>query len=443
MVNWTENACMGEPYWQLNAAPAPKFDEVLPSKADILVIGAGYTGLSAAIAAHDAGAEVVVVDREQPGGGASSRNGGMFGAHPRLGWRELATQFGEAAADALFAEAKPALECVKTLIAAEKIDCDLQATGRIQLAWTARHFEALKTLAQDVAAKSEVQAHIVERRDLGAEINTDRYFGGLVLSEHCGIDPQKLHRGLLRAAQARGIKILADCEVSQLARKHGGFTATTPLGRIDADKVILATNGYTTNNFRWYQRRVFPLPSYLIATEELPADLIARLAPGGRMMVETRARHSYFRASPDGKRILFGGRASMRDLPLDVAAKRQHATMCEVWPELSQTRLSHVWKGFTGYTFNQMPHVGSHDGVYYALGFSGSGTVMATYLGRKVGLQASGVKGAETAYSQTNLRTSWLHPFARPHFLKAADMWYRTWVDTRENYLNRQGRSPL
>jgi len=114
-------------------------------------------------------------------------------------------------------------------------------------------------------------------------------------------------------------------------------------------------------------------------------------------MVETRARHSYFRASPDGKRILFGGRASMRDLPLDVAAKRMHATMCEVWPELSQTRLSHVWKGFTGYTFNHMPHVGAHDGVHYALGFSGSGTVMATYLGRKAGLQATGDKAGKTA----------------------------------------------
>ncbi|NOX40518.1 MAG: FAD-binding oxidoreductase [Alphaproteobacteria bacterium] len=443
MVIWTENARMGEPYWQLNAAPAPKFAAGLPPKADILIIGAGYTGLSAAIAAHDTGADVVVLDREQPGAGASSRNGGMFGAHPRLGWRELAKLFGEAVADALFAEAKPALECVKSLIADEKIDCDLQHTGRIQLAWTAGHFEALKTLAEDVAAKSEVQAHIVERRDLAAEINTDRYFGGLVLAEHCGIDPQKLHLGLVQAAQARGIKILANCEVSDLARKHGGFVATTPLGRINADKVILATNGYTTDNFRWFQRRVFPLPSYLIATEELPEGLIAHLAPGGRMMVETRARHSYFRASPDGKRILFGGRASMRDLPLDVAAKRQHATMCEVWPELSQTRLSHVWKGFTGYTFNHMPHVGCENGLHYALGFSGSGTVMATYLGRKVALQATGAEGGETAYSQTRLATSWLHPFTRPHFLKAADLWYRTWVDTRENYLNRQGRSPL
>jgi choline dehydrogenase-like flavoprotein len=117
-MDWSEDAAPGTPYWWEEAAPRVAEDP-LPGAVDLLVIGAGYAGLSAAIAAHDAGARVAVVDAGDPGAGASTRNGGMFGAHPRLSWPELARLFGEAAADALFAEAAPALEWAKDLIARE------------------------------------------------------------------------------------------------------------------------------------------------------------------------------------------------------------------------------------------------------------------------------------------------------------------------------------
>ncbi len=411
--------------------------DVLPERCDILIIGAGYTGLSAAIAANGGGAKVVVVDAGVPGQGASTRNGGMFGAHPRLAWKALAKSFGPDTADALFHEAKLALEFTNDLIKQENIDCDLQQTGRIQLAYTAAHFDALKHLADDVRAKSEVAIRVVERADLNCEINTDQYFGGIVFPEHCAIDPRKFHDGLLAATRSRGIAVVANSPVLRVSRQNGGFLAGTPHGKITAHKVILATNGYTTSTFRWHQRRVFPLPSYIIATETLPQDLIARLAPGRRMMVETRARHSYYRISPDGRRILFGGRASMRDIPMARAAARLQATMSEIWPELAGTRLSHVWGGNTGFCFTHTPAVGEHDGLYYAMGYSGSGTVLAPYLGAKAGRQAVGAAGGDTAFSKTALRPSWLHPVAKPHFLKAADLWYRYCVDKSET---RKGR---
>lgn len=436
MTAWTGEAAPGHPYWWDGAA-TPDLPGTPPERVDILIIGAGYTGLSAAIAAHDGGASVAVVDAGQPGQGASSRNGGMFGAHPRLGWDALAARYGADVADGLFAEAGPALRFARGLIADEGIDCDLQETGRIQLAWAASHFETQKRLADHVRAKSDVRIEVVGRDALSREIATERYFGGILFPEHCAIDPKKFHDGLLAAVLRRSVPVVADAEVTGLDRLPGGFRARTRRGEIRAGKVILATGGYTTPAFRWHQARVFPVPSYIIATEELPANLIGHLAPGRRMMVETRARHSYFRVSPDGRRILFGGRASIRGIDMATAARRQQATMAEVWPELADVRLSHVWTGNTGYSFGHMPSVGEDRGLHYAMGFSGSGTVLAPYLGAKAAFRALGDRQGETAYARTALKPSWLHPFTRPHFLYAADLWYRYAVDPRESRAGR------
>lgn len=437
MIRWTGEAEPGVPYWWADRPASPATADALPRRCDILVIGAGYTGLSAAIAASDGGADVAVVDAGEPGQGASTRNGGMFGAHPRLGWEKLARLYGRETADGVFAESSVALAFVRDLIAGEDIDCNLQRTGRIQLAWTAAHFEAQKRLAERVREKSEVAIEVVDRAGLASEIATERYFGGILFPEHCAIQPRKFHDGLMSAVRRRGVPVVAGCPVTGLERTPAGWVAATPRGPVTAATVILATNGYTTPAFRWHRRRVFPLPSYLIATEPLPANLLGHIAPGRRMMVETRARHSYYRLSPDGARVVFGGRASMRDLRLGTAAARLRATMLEVWPDLADARLSHVWTGYTGYSFNHMPQVGERDGLHYAMGYSGSGAVLAPYLGAKAAWRALGDERGETAYANTALRPSPLHPFHEPHFLKLADLWYRTVVDRMETRAGR------
>ena len=430
-VLFTDDATPGLPYWWqgmdwpvLNAPP--------PEKVDLLIIGAGYTGLSAAIAAHDAGAQVAVIDAGQPGQGASTRNGGMVGAHPRLGWDALAKAYGAATADAIFAEAEPALHWVQDLIEREKIDCDYQRTGRIQLAYTEDHARSQRALAASITAKSAARCEVVAKDNLSAEITTDLYRGALLFPDHAALDPAKYHAGLLGAALRRNIPVSANCAATSLEHEKTGHRIETLKGTIRADKVVLATNGYTAKPFDWFAARIFPLPSYLIATEPMSPDQIAELAPGRRMMVETRARHSYFRVSPDGTRILYGGRASMVNVDLLVAARRLRATMAEVWPALHDVKLSHVWTGNTGYSFGHMPKVGQQGGIHYAMGFSGSGTVMAPYLGAKAALQALGHPDGETAYTSTSLSTRWYHRGATPHFLKAADFWYRNWVDRRE-----------
>ena len=422
----------GFPYWWDDRPEAPDLPPSPPRKTDILVIGAGYTGLSAAIAAHDAGAEVAIVDAGQPGVGASTRNGGMFGAHPRLSLARLSQLYGRETAEGVFHEATPALNFVRDLQMREGIDCDFQQSGRIALAWTRKDFDGLKKLAEELSSTT-VEAEIIEKADLGNEIGTKLYHGGILMPQHGSLHPRKFHDGLLAAALRRGVPIIGDCRVDGLERMAGGHLAKTAKGEVRAEKVILATNGYTDRTFPWHNRRVFPLPSYLIATEPLSPNFLSQLAPGRRMMVETRARHSYYRVSPDGTRLLFGGRAAMKPIDIGKAAKRLAATMAEVWPETKGVRLTHAWTGNTGYAFNHMPEVGEVDGLHYAMGFSGSGTVMAPYLGAKAGWRAVGDKRGETAYSGTRLRTHWLHPGGKPHFLQAADLWYQWAVDTAQN----------
>ncbi len=437
MSLFTPDAVPGRPYWWEDVA-WPTLDAALPENTDLLVIGAGYTGLSAAIAAHDNGARVVVIDSGTPGQGASSRNGGMLGAHPRLGWDVLAKQYGPSAADALFLEAGEALDWVKSMIATEAIDCDLNLTGRLQLAYTKAQHEAQKRLADQVSQKGGVPCRILSQTEIAAEISTSLYKGGMMFPDHAAVHPAKFLLGLLGAALRRGIPVLGHCPAMKMVDLKAGMRVLTPHGEIMSQKIVLATNGYTGVQFPWFRRRVFPIPSFLIATEPLDPDLIKALAPGKRMMVETRARHSYFRISPDGTRIIFGGRAALVQIGLTKAAGRLRESMLGIWDALSDAKLSHVWTGNTGYSFGHMPHLGQRGRVHYAMGYSGGGTVLAPWLGRKAALAALGLPEGQSAYSAPRLTARWYYKGGRPVFLDAANLWYRHIIDRRDDRDHRK-----
>lgn len=425
---------LGTPYWWEDGAPLPDLPSQLPNKAELLIVGAGYTGLSAAIAAHDAGASVVVVDAGVPGCGASSRNGGMFGAHPRVGMSDLAARFGEQTATGIFNEARDAFDFTSNLIKNEGIECCFDQCGRIQMAWTEAHFKAQRELVAALRSATSMNVELVSHEQLKAEINSSCYFGAIRFPDHASVQPRQFHDGLMSAVLQRGIQVVQQCAIQSIEKKATHFVAKAENGtRLVAEKVIMATNGYTSGKFGWFYRRVFPLPSFLIATEPLSSNLLDYLAPGRRMMVETRARHSYFRISPDGTRVVFGGRASMRAISAEHAAKRLFATMTQIWPELTDVKLTHSWMGNTGFTFTNMPQVGTHNGLFYSMGYSGSGVALAPYLGAKVAWQALDDDRGRTSYGNTAFKTNWIHPVAKPHFLKAASLWFDTAVDRQQD----------
>ena len=422
-----------EPYWWETDQKIVLEKYALPETLDVLVVGAGYTGLAAGIIANGLGAKTLIVDAEDIGNGASTRNGGMFGAHPRVGWEQLSSNFGKETADQIFKEAFDSLTFVRDLISSEKINCDLIESGRLQLAWSQNDHEKQKKLVSVIEEKSNINVKIIPRNELVNEIKTERYYGGILFEDHCGINPFKFHNGLINALRRKEVPIVENMPVFSIERKGDRFKIHCGTKVIYARNVVMATNGYTKHSFKWFKKRVFPVPSFLIATEDLPSELIQELSPQGRMMVETRLKYSYFRISPNGKKIIFGGRAAMKPIPLILAAQRLKIVMHDIWPELKKYRLSHVWTGFTGYSFNHIPHVGQYNGIHYAMGYSGSGTVLAAYLGAKAAYQALNDPRGKTGYSNTSFKTSPFHIFERPHFLSVADFWYRNISDRWQN----------
>ena len=422
-----------EPYWWETDEKIflEKYD--LPETVDVLVVGAGYTGLTAGIIASDLGARTIVLDAEEAGKGASTRNGGMFGAHPRVPWKQLSLNFGKETADQIFKEASDSLIFVRELMGSEQISCDLVESGRLQLAWSRNDHEKQKKLVSVIEEKSNISVKIIPRNELVHEIKTKRYHGGILFKDHCGINPLKFHNGLVSALARREVPIVENTPVFSIERKRDRFKVHCGNQVIFASNVIMATNGYTNYNFNWFKKRVFPVPSFLIATEDLPHDLIKELSPRGRMMVETRIKYSYFRTSPNGRKIIFGGRAAMKPISLMVAAHRLKTVMDDIWPELKNYNLSNAWTGFTGYSFNHIPHVGHHNGINYAMGYSGSGTVLAAYLGAKAAYQALDDPRGKTGYSSTHFKTKPFHIFQRPYFLTVADFWYRNVIDRLQN----------
>jgi glycine/D-amino acid oxidase-like deaminating enzyme len=422
----------GTPYWWQDGADLPDLATRPSSSCDILIVGGGFTGLSAAITAARAGARVIVVDAVVPGQGASTRNGGMVGAHARIAIDAMIASFGQDAAHALLNEAPRAYAYTKGFIQDENITCDFRQTGRVVLANTHKQFDYLSGLATRLQAVANYDMQIVPRAALGAHIASDAYLGAVFYPDHGGLQPRKFHDGLMAIALREGVEVVQTCPVLGIERTPGGFQARTKGGPIRAEKVILATNGYTRKPFRWLARRVFPLPSFIIATEPLDPARLHQLAPGNRMMVEARVKHSYYRISPDGTRIVFGGRAGMVPYGPDFAAKRLRATMLNVWPSLSDVKISHSWRGYTGFTFEQMPHVGSHEGMHFAFGYSGSGVALAPYLGMKAAYQALGDHRGETAYSRTTPTTRGFYPGGYPAFLIGGEVWYRQVIDRVE-----------
>jgi glycine/D-amino acid oxidase-like deaminating enzyme len=412
------------PYWW-DRTPRPALAEgALPAAVDVLVIGSGYTGLSAALQTARGGRHTLVIDAEDAGFGCSSRNGGQISTSVKPGLATLAARYGEETARGILREGRNSLAWVGDFVNSEGIDCDFGVVGRFHAAHNAAQYDLL---ARQIAAQPkglEVPAHMVPRGEQRSELGTDAYFGGVVFERHASLDPGRFHQGLLERALAAGVRVEPRCPALAIRRESGGFSVETARGKVAARDVVVATNGYTGPLTPWVRRRYIPIGSYVIATEELPAETMARLMPRNRIVSDTRKVVYYYRASPDGRRILFGGRVSLNETDPKISGPRLHAAMTGIFPELARTRISHSWCGFVAYTFDELMHLGRQDGLYYAGGYCGSGVGMAPYLGMRLGQQVLGLREGRTAFDNIAFPT---RPFysGNPWFLAPSVLYYR------------------
>lgn len=412
------------PYWW-DEVPRPALtNQDLPRQVDVAIIGSGYTGLSAALQTARGGRDTLVLDAGDAGFGCSTRNGGQISTSIKPGFAALAKRRGPECAFAIIKEGQNSLAWAEAFITTEKISCDFRVVGRYHAAHSAGKYEALARQLATQPKGLEVEAHMVPRAEQRRELGSDAYFGGAVFERHASVDPARFHQGMLERALDAGARVIAHCAATAISKEKTGFVIDTAKGRVAASKVVVATNGYTGALTPWLQRRVIPIGSYIIATEPLPRELMARLMPKGRIASDTRKVVYYYRPSPDGQRILFGGRVSHNETQPRVSGPLLHAAMTQLFPELARTRVTHSWHGFVAYTFDELMHIGERDGLFYAMGYCGSGVGMAGYLGMRLGLKVLDRPEGRTALDEVGFQT---RPFYRgnPWFLGPSVMYYR------------------
>jgi len=415
-----------DPYWW-EAAPreaTPSTPQPLPAGSDVVVVGSGYTGLSCALTLARAGRSVVVLDAETPGHGASSRSGGMVGHGHRLSFVKLKERFGDARALDLIREGIASLDYTTNLIAREKIDARFARTGRFRGAWSEADFTAIAREAETLSKEAGLPVEIVAKRDQHREIATDKYQGGILFPTHGGLHPALFHTGLLARVREAGVAVIGNTPVTGVRRDLETYMVETERGVIVARDVVIATNGYTGSATRPFARRIVGVPSFLIATERLGENRVKSLIPNGRMIVETRATHFYYRPSPDGTRIVFGGRAALHPIPLDDAARRLSKSLSELLPGLDDVRVDHAWTGNVAFTMSDLPAIGRQDGLWFALGCNGSGVALMPFLGHKLALKILGDPAGLTAYDDIPFRAVPLYS-GKPWFLPLMTQWFR------------------
>lgn len=371
------------PYWWEAYRPVSGNLVDVPKKVRVAIVGGGYAGLSCAIELADAGIDAVVLEAAELGAGASTRSGGAVSGGVNVG----KSFTGKSAIDdpevkkVVLASAADAFSLIETIIARENIDCVWEKRGRFVGAWTPADYKVQEQRIHALNANAASGSYMVPRERQREEMASDYYYGGMVVERAGKLHPALYYKGLLDAARRRQIAICADAAVETISRNGAGWRIRTSRGEVEAGDIVVATNGYTGDATPALKRRVIPLASHIIATEELPTDLVRSLIPKGRTLSDTKRVLCYYRTSPDGKRVIFGGRARFTPVTPAVSAPILHKFMLDRFPQLKGTRITHAWTGNVAFTWDALPHTGKLDGMHYALGCNGSGVAMMTYLG--------------------------------------------------------------
>jgi glycine/D-amino acid oxidase-like deaminating enzyme len=424
-------------YW-LTTAEFPTLDPScpIPDVVDVAVIGAGFTGLSAARTLSRRGAKVAVLESETIGWGASSRNGGMVLTGMKLSVNKLISRYGRERTRRMYAASLASIDCVERIIEEEKIDCNFSRCGHLEVACKRKHFDDYARQAEVIAREFNHTLRVVQKQELSSEIGSTIYYGGMVDEVSAGVNPARYVAGLARAAMKAGAEICEHSRVRTIQREsrqgEAGWKLHTSRGDLWAREVFVATSGYTGNVTPALQKKLIPIGSFIITTEVLPETLSRELSPRNRMIYDSKNYLYYYRLTPD-RRMLFGGRAAFfpeTDRTVRKSAEILRRGMIDVYPQLSDVKIDYVWGGTLDFAFDIMPHAGQLDGIYYAVGYAGHGVGMATYQGQKMAELIAGDK-PENPFAGIPFPGA---PFGlyggKPWFLPIAGAWYKflDWV---------------
>lgn len=413
--------CSFEPYWWRAAPHGAETATSPPGKSDVAIVGSGITGLVAALHLARGGRQVTVLEAHEPGHGASTRNAGYVGRTLKHGFGELIEGHGLAFAKRIYGELMEAFVAVKDTVEQERIQCHYRQQGRLLLATSPAMHEAM---AREFSLREKHLGEafaMVSRAEQSREIGSEHYFGGVKIEDHAGLHPGLYHQGLLDAARAAGVAVLAHTPARRIVRSGDGFAVWLPRGQIAARDVVVATNGYSGDAMPWLKRRVMPFDAYQTVSEAMDVKLVQQLLPGDRTCIDWNFNVDWMRRAPgDPTRIIFGGLTGGRNQDLRIMAERLHLRLLRVFPELGNMRFDHVWTGKCAGTFDLYPHIGQHEGVHYGVGYCFAGVPMGTLFGQKLARRILGKAGGGSAFDRPmpSIPLYWGNPWFVPHAIR-------------------------
>lgn len=371
----------GLSWYEASVVERPQYPELDGSRhADVVIIGGGYTGLSAAYHLAKSGVDVVLIEAARLGDGASGRNGGQFGTGQRIWVEELEKQYGFERAKALFDIAEEAKTHVMNFADANGIDMDYMP-GQISAVHKQRYLKNYRNHVEQMTTRFDyAPIRVVEPDEMVALLGSDRYHGGIYDAGTGHINPLKFLIGAAQAAKKAGALLFENTQATRINSAHGRVEVETARGTIIAKNAFIAVNAYGGELEQESAAHVMPIRSFIGATAPLGES--STVIPGGESVDDSRFVVRYFRRSKDG-RLLFGGReAYTADNPRDISdhIRRQIA---EIYPALKNVEITHAWGGSVGITMPRQPFVKEvMPGVISAGGYSGHGVLLANYMGR-------------------------------------------------------------
>lgn len=422
------------------APPRPTLTSALRTK--VAVIGAGYTGLSAALHLCHAGMDVVVLESADVGAGASGRNGGQVIPGLKHDPDLLEAMFGAALGTRLVQTVASGPAFVFDLIRQHQIDCDAVQAGWLQLATTPSALGAIHARARQWQSRGGA----VETLDADAArrfSGSTRYVGGLLDRRGGTVQPLAYARGLAAVVERSGGRIFANSAAQSLTRSNASWRITTAAGEVCADQVILATNAFEHSLFEPLRRSFVAVPSYQVATEPLPLNVRRTILPQGQAVSDTWHLLRYFRLDAAG-RLIMGSRGMFGNPPPAVQARHHYRAVSEIYPQLRGIRFEYHWGGMVAMTADHLPHL--HElapGLFAGLGYNGRGVAMATTMGRILAQRTLGASAAEAGFPETSPRVYPFHRFSR-WGVRATIQYYRlldAWVGVRENLRRAAARA--
>jgi glycine/D-amino acid oxidase-like deaminating enzyme len=349
----------------------------------VAVIGGGFTGLSTALHLAEGGADVAVLEANEPGWGASGRNGGQVNPGLKHDPDRIEADFGPDLGPRMIALSGNAPNVVFDLIRRHQITCEALQSGTLRAAVHERSAAAVRASA-DQCARRGMPVALLDRDAVAAATGTQRYVVAMLDRRGGQVNPLSYARGLARAALQAGVAVYGATPVLRMARNGRSWQIVTPTGTVHAEQVVLATNGYTDDVWPGLRRSIVPVFSAIVASEPLPADVAATIMPAQSVLYEAETVTVYYRLDRSG-RLLMGGRSPSRDITKPDELSYLIRYVRRLWPHLGMLRWTHAWSGQLAITPDHYPHV--HEpapGVIACLGYNGRGVAMATVMGQQL-----------------------------------------------------------